>query len=109
MPGLRKKNSAPRNSFPEQDLSRLSGGPQPEIFGNTDVLVRFVLEGHDRGVNWVAFHPTQSLFVSGADDRQVKLWRMSGLLKPNLNYLNYRTAIMIRFQSLGSGYMPWAL
>lgn len=37
------------------------------------------LQGHDRGVNWVAFHPTMPLLVSGADDRQVKLWRMNGV------------------------------
>ena len=35
-----------------------------------------VLEGHDRGVNWAAFHPTMPLIVSGADDRTIKLWRM---------------------------------
>lgn len=41
----------------------------------------FVLcsKGHDRGVNWVSFHPTMPLIVSGADDRQVKLWRMNGI------------------------------
>ena len=32
-----------------------------------------------RGVNWVAFHPTLPLILSGADDRQVKLWRMNGM------------------------------
>ena len=31
-----------------------------------------------RGVNWAAFHPSLPLIVSGADDRQVKLWRMNG-------------------------------
>lgn len=36
-----------------------------------------MLEGHDRGVNWAAFHPTLPLIISGADDRQVKLWRMN--------------------------------
>lgn len=35
------------------------------------------LLGHDRGVNWAAFHPSVPLIVSGADDRQVKLWRMN--------------------------------
>jgi coatomer protein complex subunit alpha (xenin) len=35
------------------------------------------LEGHDRGVNWAAFHPSLPLLASAADDRQVKLWRMS--------------------------------
>jgi len=50
---------------------------QAELFGTTDVVVKYVLEGHDRGVNWAAFHPTLSLLASAADDRQVKLWRMS--------------------------------
>ena len=50
---------------------------QADMFGNTDAVVKFVLEGHDRGVNWVAFHPTLPLIVSAGDDRLVKLWRMS--------------------------------
>ena len=37
-----------------------------------------VSQGHDRGVNWVSFHPTLPLLLSAADDRQVKMWRMSG-------------------------------
>ena len=49
----------------------------PEIFSTGDATVRHVLEGHDRGVNWAAFHPTLPLIVSGSDDRQVKLWRMN--------------------------------
>eukprot|EP00127_Corallochytrium_limacisporum_P003893 Clim_evm3s154 gene=Clim_evmTU3s154 len=52
------------------------GGNQ-DIFGSTDAIVRHVLEGHERGVNWVCFHPTLPLIASAADDRQVKLWRMS--------------------------------
>ncbi|KAI0090328.1 coatomer subunit alpha-2 [Irpex rosettiformis] len=39
--------------------------------------VKYVLEGHDRGVNYAAFHPTLPLIVSAADDRQIKIWRMS--------------------------------
>ncbi|KAI0035489.1 coatomer subunit alpha-2 [Vararia minispora EC-137] len=39
--------------------------------------VKYVLEGHDRGVNFAQFHPTLPLIVSAADDRQVKIWRMS--------------------------------
>jgi coatomer protein complex subunit alpha (xenin) len=50
---------------------------QAELFGTNDVIVKYVLEGHDRGVNWASFHPTLPLLVSAADDRQVKLWRMS--------------------------------
>ena len=48
-----------------------------ELFGSTDAVVKYVLEGHERGVNWVSFHPTLPLIVSAADDRVVKLWRMN--------------------------------
>ena len=50
---------------------------QAELFGTNDVIVKYVLKGHDRGVNWASFHPTLPLLVSAADDSQVKLWRMS--------------------------------
>ena len=49
----------------------------PDLFGQADAVVKHVLEGHDRGVNWAAFHPTLPLIVSGADDRQIKFWRMN--------------------------------
>ncbi|KAJ3616938.1 hypothetical protein Zmor_008928, partial [Zophobas morio] len=35
----------------------------------------FILEGHERGVNWVAFHLSQPLIASASDDRTVRLWR----------------------------------
>ena len=56
---------------------RGGGVASTELFGHSDAVVKHVLEGHDRGVNWAAFHPTMPLVVSGADDRQVKLWRMN--------------------------------
>lgn len=74
--GLRKKHSAPTSMSFEEQVSR-SNQNQADMFGNTDAVVKFVLEGHDRGVNWVAFHPTMPLIVSAGDDRLVKLWRMS--------------------------------
>ncbi|KAF2028734.1 Coatomer, alpha subunit [Setomelanomma holmii] len=74
--GLRKKHSAPTSMSFEDQLAR-SNQNQADMFGNTDAVVKFVLEGHDRGVNWVAFHPTLPLIVSAGDDRLVKLWRMS--------------------------------
>ena len=36
-----------------------------------------MLEGHERGVNWCAFHPTLNLICSAADDRKVKLWKFT--------------------------------
>ncbi len=73
--GLRKKNVAPGPTSIEDHLK--SPG-QTDLFGTSDAVVKHVLEGHDRGVNWACFHPSLPLIVSGADDRQVKLWRMNG-------------------------------
>jgi coatomer protein complex subunit alpha (xenin) len=74
--GLRKKNAAPSPDTLHLQLQRTTGSP--DLFGQTDAIVKHVLEGHERGVNWATFHPTLPLIVSGADDRQVKLWRMNG-------------------------------
>ncbi|GAB2291771.1 hypothetical protein Dimus_026025 [Dionaea muscipula] len=68
---LRKKTVSPAD-----DILRLSQ-MNSDLFGGVDVVVKYVLEGHDRGVNWASFHPTLPLIVSGADDRQAKLWRMN--------------------------------
>ena len=68
---MRKKAAQPNES---KDAS----GVAADIFGSSDAVVKYVLEGHDRGVNWAAFHPTLPLIVSGSDDRHVKLWRMNG-------------------------------
>eukprot|EP00587_Corethron_hystrix_P000871 CAMPEP_0113310126 /NCGR_PEP_ID=MMETSP0010_2-20120614/7895_1 /TAXON_ID=216773 ORGANISM="Corethron hystrix, Strain 308" /NCGR_SAMPLE_ID=MMETSP0010_2 /ASSEMBLY_ACC=CAM_ASM_000155 /LENGTH=1128 /DNA_ID=CAMNT_0000165517 /DNA_START=777 /DNA_END=4163 /DNA_ORIENTATION=+ /assembly_acc=CAM_ASM_000155 len=89
--GLRKKQTGEASPYGALDSTQ-SPGPmglvtgkgntpalnmQAELFGTNDVVVKYVLEGHDRGVNWASFHPTLPLLVSAADDRQVKLWRMS--------------------------------
>ncbi|KAK1315740.1 Coatomer subunit alpha-1 [Acorus calamus] len=68
---LRKKSVSPAD-----DVLRLSQ-MNTDLFGGVDAVVKYVLEGHDRGVNWASFHPSLPLIVSGADDRQVKLWRMN--------------------------------
>ncbi|KAI6204356.1 Coatomer subunit alpha [Aphelenchoides besseyi] len=75
--GLRKKNAAPGigGGSGNRVGSTAISSAQTDLFGQPDVIVKHVLEGHDRGVNWVFFHPTLPLIVSGADDRLVKLWR----------------------------------
>lgn len=76
--GLRKKHSAPTSSIRSfEDQMQRKQLPQQDIFGNVNAIVKYVLEGHDKGVNWAAFHPTLPLIVSAGDDRLVKLWRMS--------------------------------
>ncbi|CAB3227725.1 unnamed protein product [Arctia plantaginis] len=72
--GLRKKSVAPG---PTGLAEHLRNPQATDLFGQADAVVKHVLEGHDRGVNWASFHPTLPLIVSGADDRQVKLWRMN--------------------------------
>lgn len=73
--GLRKKNVAPGPGGLDDHLKH--GPGHTDLFGTSDAVVRHVLEGHDRGVNWASFHPTMPLIISGADDRQIKLWRMN--------------------------------
>ena len=76
--GLRKKHSAPTSSVRSfEDQLQRQQLPQQDIFGNVNAIVKYVLEGHDKGVNYAAFHPTLPLIVSAGDDRLVKLWRMS--------------------------------
>ncbi|KAA8491996.1 Coatomer subunit alpha [Porphyridium purpureum] len=57
--------------------SQLPAAVNADLFGSSEVTVKYVLEGHSRGVNWAQFHPTLPLIISGADDRLIKLWRMS--------------------------------
>jgi coatomer protein complex subunit alpha (xenin) len=73
--GLRKKTvrGAPSLVDDSNVVSRVNN----ELFGGNDAIVKYVLEGHERGVNWASCHPTLPLVISGADDRQVKLWRMN--------------------------------
>lgn len=73
---LRQKSVRPTNVM-SQVRDQLPAAVNADLFGGTDAVVKYVLEGHTRGVNWAAFHPNLPLIVSGADDRQVKLWRMS--------------------------------
>ncbi|KAG5518110.1 hypothetical protein PMAC_003296 [Pneumocystis sp. 'macacae'] len=72
---LHKKNTAPSLTF-ENQLGK-SHNQTSDLFGSNGVVVKYLLEGHDRGVNWVSFHPTLPLIVSAGDDRLIKLWRMS--------------------------------
>lgn len=42
-----------------------------------DTVVKHVLQGHSRGINWADFHPTQPLVVSASDDRTAKIWHVT--------------------------------
>ena len=82
--GLKKKHSTAGARDPMSDPRMMHHSAQAreqqlqDPFGNTDVMVKYVLEGHERGVNWASFHPSMPLIVSGGDDRILKIWRMNG-------------------------------
>ncbi|KAJ1770968.1 hypothetical protein LPJ74_002768 [Coemansia sp. RSA 1843] len=75
--GLRRKSAAGAQPMMADPLSSQRMNAQGDLFNVTDVVVKFVLEGHTRGVNWATFHPTMPLVLSCGDDRQVKIWRMN--------------------------------
>ena len=74
--GLRQRSLTAQPMSLEEQIARANSG-QVDLFGNMDVVAKYVLEGHDRGVNWASFHPALPVIVSASDDRVVKLWRMS--------------------------------
>lgn len=47
------------------------------FFGSYDCSVKFVLEGHEHGVNWCAFDSKShsNLIASCSDDRTIRLWK----------------------------------
>eukprot|EP00922_Rhytidocystis_sp_ex-Travisia-forbesii_P020210 GHVS01029784.1.p1 GENE.GHVS01029784.1~~GHVS01029784.1.p1 ORF type:complete len:1266 (-),score=169.97 GHVS01029784.1:250-3756(-) len=78
--GLRDKTVSIRNGSSSGTGSGGFGGGgavqhNADMFGTSDVICKYILEGHDRGVNWASFHPTLPLVASAADDRLIKLWR----------------------------------
>jgi coatomer protein complex subunit alpha (xenin) len=64
-----------------------------DLFGNSsEVVTRCVLEGHEKGVNWAAFHPTKPYIVSAADDRSIRLWRLEGDRAFEIDHLRGHTS-----------------
>lgn len=42
-----------------------------------DVELVCVIEAHDKGINWVSFHPKNDWILSASDDRRVKIWKFT--------------------------------
>lgn len=42
-----------------------------------DIVVKFKIDGHERGVNWAMFHPKLPLIASGSDDKTIRIWKLS--------------------------------
>jgi coatomer protein complex subunit alpha (xenin) len=78
--GLRKKSTSASPGIgaggAAEEFMKMSQLNQ-DLFGTGDAMVKYILEGHDRGVNWASFHPTMQLIISAADDKQVKMWKIN--------------------------------
>ncbi|EFN59251.1 hypothetical protein CHLNCDRAFT_137537 [Chlorella variabilis] len=60
---LRKKTVAPGAGGGDDMRGPGGGRMNTDLFGGGDAIVKYVLEGHDRGVNWASFHPSLPLIV----------------------------------------------
>lgn len=47
------------------------------MFTASDAVCKFVLEGHEKGINCCTFHHKLPIIASGSDDKLVKLWRFN--------------------------------
>jgi len=82
-----------------------SSKPSEGSYSGTEVELKAIMEGHDRGINWCDFHPTQNLILSAADDRKVKLWKYNGK-----NIMSYVIIILKRKhrKSMGTRLIIWS-
>eukprot|EP01059_Diplonema_ambulator_P025038 TRINITY_DN42020_c0_g1_i1.p1 TRINITY_DN42020_c0_g1~~TRINITY_DN42020_c0_g1_i1.p1 ORF type:complete len:1248 (+),score=523.71 TRINITY_DN42020_c0_g1_i1:55-3798(+) len=69
-----------------------AGNMTQDFFGGSDVQLKFMLDGHERGVNYAAFHPTLPFIVSGADDRTIKIWRVEETRAYEIEHLRGHTS-----------------
>ena len=49
------------------------------------------MSGHQRGVNWACFHPSNNYLASGSDDKTIRLWKYSGGVVWHTTTLNGHT------------------
>ncbi|KAL0251233.1 hypothetical protein GEMRC1_000446 [Eukaryota sp. GEM-RC1] len=61
------KSYGPISAVSDREGSFLS------VYGTS---IKFLLEGHELGVNTLAWHPTDDMIVSGGDDKTIRLWRL---------------------------------
>src|ERR1700689_2646902 len=66
-------------SCPPSLVYRQRGSSGAGAFETSDTFstVKYFLVRRDRGTNDTTFHPTLPLIISAADDRTIKIWRMS--------------------------------
>ncbi|KAI5184345.1 coatomer subunit alpha [Nematocida homosporus] len=48
-----------------------------DMLGVPEVLVKHIIDGHDRGINWISAKPDSCIFATGGDDSSIRLWDAS--------------------------------
>ncbi|OAG29442.1 coatomer protein complex, subunit alpha (xenin) [Nematocida displodere] len=49
-----------------------------DMLGVPEVSIKHIVDGHDRGINWVAAQPGTDSFATGGDDTSIRVWDASG-------------------------------
>ncbi|TBU08419.1 WD40 domain-containing protein, partial [Hamiltosporidium magnivora] len=49
-----------------------------DILKVPEVIVRQILDGHEKGINWISVNPNTTMFATSSDDRQIKIWELVG-------------------------------
>ncbi|KAI5188620.1 coatomer subunit alpha [Nematocida sp. AWRm77] len=45
-----------------------------DMLGVPEVIVKHILDGHDRGINWIASKAGTNTFATGGDDSTIRIW-----------------------------------
>ncbi|KAI5190060.1 coatomer subunit alpha [Nematocida minor] len=48
-----------------------------DMLGVPEVVLKHIIDGHDRGINWISVQPETSLFATGGDDSTIRIWDAS--------------------------------
>lgn len=57
--------------------SRFSSSHGTVYMLSNDVEATVIVETHNKGVNWIEFHPTEDLVATCSDDKLIKIWRFT--------------------------------
>ncbi|KAI5171315.1 coatomer subunit alpha [Nematocida sp. LUAm3] len=45
-----------------------------DMLGVPEVLLKHIIDGHDRGINWISVQPGTNTFATGGDDSSIRIW-----------------------------------
>ncbi|KAI5147721.1 coatomer subunit alpha [Nematocida ausubeli] len=48
-----------------------------DMLGVPEVVLKHMMDGHDRGINWISVQPDGETFATGGDDSTIRLWSVS--------------------------------